>query len=737
MAIDLLDQLALEANFTYTSTSYGSPDECVAIFDGSCPKSWDELWGKALPEFDLIGSWWGINPRRHRDAEFLPAYVRDGIVLLVVSRDSAGRETNLLRSEFWAQIDWGAWAAPFSGGTWLLLSVALVATGLVMSVYQSASHVQGTPTAVMEDANLGQWYRNQSAVTHFSDSIGVQITGVSFVFVVMVVLASYTANAAALLTTEGEAIHPKISSVDDLLQGGYSACVSEDVYAKAAARWPSLGLVRVANAGDLQQLQMVRQGRCKASIHTESRATKLLAEGHCDVTMVGGALGGRRAEPYREGGSFAMRRDEEGSNSTRARCIKLALTVAMSTLLETSYLEELESFYFDRASRCSKKDEPMAEHSGRKALEPDSFLGLVALHTCLMLGLGPLAMAYQRLSRRRNEKRHRLSSAIARGPTEHPVSIPDLGGVLDEQLPTPTATRQRAIGILLPLTPPEIKARAANFEAIMEEKERERVFAVRAKEREYEAIMEAKEREHTRAIKARERDYAMATKRKDARAAAAAEAIREQERVIAIEKNARLDEERATALEVRLDGERAAIEAKQNQRRAAASEEAARQRQDQAETKQIVRRDHQRSSKKSAAQTKRQPGDSTAALHTPAPATPLADTYWSPRTPVSSGHRGAEPAMAQNRQRQAQEGGIRYQQAAFVDPPLSADAPIPSHLLAQAVGAAISEQEEVQERRIDMTAQATARPREGGHFDELGLWVGGGRPPPAATGWEL
>ncbi len=437
LAVDLMQQLSIEVGFSYEIHDLGSPGncrlgysgecplsgECQVDSSGSCPKTgeWNDFFDHVVQKYDVVGPWWTQSTLRQRSGltDFLPSFVDNSLVLLtlkVLSKDDKmtwGKATNFMD--------------PIETPAWALIFFTCVGTGIALVVFDECC-TDGVSSfrELLSKNNLRDFEskveaRTKQAIAGMlagsaelgAGSTASKLTSGSFSLFILVVLAAYTGNTAAFLTVSAQSSQLVVSSVEQLEARSETACAFKSdgqVFNKVASRFDRIPLLdssaitdRVTGQPDTVGIEDMRADppNCKALFKFNFQATVFkMDRGTCDVVRVGN----KPLEPHAKGGALAIRRYSTWSegNITRSACIREGLTVAMSHLLDTMYVDELELFYFPEA-QC----DTASTSSTPAPLDTTSFYGIILLHCFIMIVVGPICQLYDNHSRRRAEGKAR------------------------------------------------------------------------------------------------------------------------------------------------------------------------------------------------------------------------------------------------------------------------------------------------------------------------------------------
>lgn len=114
LLVDVLQQLSIEAGFTYEISDYAK----------QANETWDGVFSRSLNNFDLIGSWWFSKHSRSLLGDFLPPYVDSQYVLI-------SRKPKQLKRTY--RLD--NFLTPFTPGTWGVLIATVILTGMVIFMF--------------------------------------------------------------------------------------------------------------------------------------------------------------------------------------------------------------------------------------------------------------------------------------------------------------------------------------------------------------------------------------------------------------------------------------------------------------------------------------------------------------------------------------------------------------------------------------------------------------------------
>jgi hypothetical protein len=446
LAMDLLEQLSVEAGFTYEVEDVGPPGECTTAVKGPCPATFNELFDYMLTQYDVIGPWWTQSAARAFKNDFLPPFVDNSLALLTLQNTEEKKDVlNLLN-----------FMAPFTYDTWILLTVACLVTGLTMSIFEECC-VPGALTVrqFMKDLGSQEGFAEieQHIEQHVKESLGALLggnaemtavstagkcTSASFTFVILVVLAAYTANTAAFLTVLAQSKTTLIRDISDLETNAHlTACAftkDGQVPFKVKERYPRIktiaisGIIDENGNPDPVGIADMRHSLpfCNALFKFNFQVNSIKMDStNCDV----GRVGIKVLEPHAKGGGFAvprytaMRTQQQGvAAADRAECIREAMTGALSTVLDTPYIDELDQYYFAPAG-CPI----ILAASLQSGLKPSAFAGLLLLHAVFMFVIGPALQWHE--ARKNRQKAHKQAKDlhVEKGipkPTAHDLHNP-------------------------------------------------------------------------------------------------------------------------------------------------------------------------------------------------------------------------------------------------------------------------------------------------------------------------
>jgi hypothetical protein len=138
MTIDLMNQLSIEAGFTYEIDFVGKPGNCTGVSDGmidlmnrtnsSCPQTFDELFKLTVHNYDIVGPWWTQKSERNMYADFSPAYLANDLRLFALNTVPVPES-----------IDWFNFIRPFRNDSWVLIIFTVVVTGI--AIFCSEQHM--------------------------------------------------------------------------------------------------------------------------------------------------------------------------------------------------------------------------------------------------------------------------------------------------------------------------------------------------------------------------------------------------------------------------------------------------------------------------------------------------------------------------------------------------------------------------------------------------------------------
>ncbi|EDV28578.1 uncharacterized protein TRIADDRAFT_19383, partial [Trichoplax adhaerens] len=205
--IDLLKLLVAELGFNFTISLEPSNIFGELLEDGN----WDGMVGQlARREMDIAIAPLSITSFRQSVIDFTKPFMQSGLQLLISKPNR--------------NADFFAFLRPFSPLVWILIALALIFVGVVMYLLDQYSPVDldyGNCFPGLRSrfgSTNSFWFAIgsylQQGVEAYPRSISGRLLATFYWFFVMVMVASYTANMAAFLTTSNLAV--PVSSVQDL-----------------------------------------------------------------------------------------------------------------------------------------------------------------------------------------------------------------------------------------------------------------------------------------------------------------------------------------------------------------------------------------------------------------------------------------------------------------------------------------------------------------------------------------
>jgi hypothetical protein len=205
MALDILEQLAIETGFTYDVFVLGSPGACTQAYyetvGGECPPTFGPFFNKLMNRFDIAGPWWMKTSERELNHDFAPSYIDNSITLITVTHSID------------VGIDWLSWAAPFTGSAWLLIMAMCILTGIATFMFEKGVHFKdkfsdverGLATAIeeaLEGLVIG------GSVQEATTTAG-KLASVSFTFVILVIIAGTCVSLPPNGSHDTEPVRPR------------------------------------------------------------------------------------------------------------------------------------------------------------------------------------------------------------------------------------------------------------------------------------------------------------------------------------------------------------------------------------------------------------------------------------------------------------------------------------------------------------------------------------------------
>lgn len=231
---------------------------------------------RGLPErYDLIagGGWIDSATRRMRGAQFTVPLVDQGVVLAV-------KKTRTIPPGIWENAFY--WLKPFTVEAWMvIIGLWLFPAILIFSL--EVTHNQDFKGSTLQKVFCLIFNRTLLAYFGFGDfewpsQMASRLIMLLWATIVVVLLASYTANMTAFLVVGNNAEH-HIKSMKEFMERGMTVCLGKGwgMNEPIAARWPGLPSVEVP--GDQLAAEVVDGSKCQGL---------LLAKGYVEFMLVGG-----------------------------------------------------------------------------------------------------------------------------------------------------------------------------------------------------------------------------------------------------------------------------------------------------------------------------------------------------------------------------------------------------------------------------------------------------------------
>jgi len=312
--IDLLDEIGERLGFTYEVA------EMATIGD----ESWAQMLDRSVEQTDLILSYWGRTTARINTMSMLMGHVDYSSVL--VAKKTGATEESFTEKIF-------QFARPFSLPVWGVLIVLIVLSGLMDYMLERGFEAPRSKTSAVYQIMLG--------------------------FIVMIVVASYTANLTTFLTMSSLPA-PGISSIEELVVNTEPACVrtGDPVQTAYESNLPRKLIYNKMPYADLDD--SMRDGTCQAAITPRTNFDTWLTDGrNCDLTLVGGTL------VFSSAGWI--------TSANTSQCIQRPIEMMLHKLAEEGFIKLLMFKWVQPAQCASDALTEAASTSRRRRLGHEDF----------------------------------------------------------------------------------------------------------------------------------------------------------------------------------------------------------------------------------------------------------------------------------------------------------------------------------------------------------------------------
>ena len=340
---DVLDRLAARLGFTYT----------VLRFTVDAGETWSDALARQANAADLVLSWWAHSAARRNTLYLLNGHIDTSLYLATVPPDSDKKDFHEQLLTFMAPFHWTAWVG----------IVVTVLIGVCMTYLlerpEAAPGCSDARTRLgrrrLRDHHLSRDGLVGVAYTSFKALLWGEhpdphtdlgaLANLGFGFFCLVLIASYTANLAAFMTTQAEAVL-SVHSVDDLTINSWGACMKASTYDLVSdglrSRYPRLAIELLDSHARAADTMKEQRTSCKAAIMADSTIEEMVAtQEYCWLNKVGSVL-------YRSEGGFV--------SNLRASCVVQAVELGLSELQESGVLEALHAAWLPRYSACDGVD---------------------------------------------------------------------------------------------------------------------------------------------------------------------------------------------------------------------------------------------------------------------------------------------------------------------------------------------------------------------------------------------
>jgi len=314
--IDLLRRLSRQLGFTF---------EVHEESKLTSEPRWTDTLIRTVEEVDLWASWWMRDTERMNYTVMLSGHV--DVSAALVHPPLAPASSALFTGLY----------APFSPYLWLAIIALVLLSGTVDFLLERGNG--GTITSSLYEYCGGVlWGGFQDP--HTRTSAVYQILNA---FVMMVIVAAYTANLASTMTNSGKPV-PRFGSVDDIIGQKMAAC-ADPSYAQQATLESMFGTLNFKDVGGQGEIaQALLDGTCTAAIAPRNDFDTWATQGgFCELSMVGPSL------------VFAT---AGWVTSTKAApCIQRPLELAIHLLQASGELQQMYSDWIPVAACTQDADE--------------------------------------------------------------------------------------------------------------------------------------------------------------------------------------------------------------------------------------------------------------------------------------------------------------------------------------------------------------------------------------------
>ena len=361
MDVELINALATQLGFTYT----------LNLMDRRMNESWSDTLIRASSEGDLCMSFWGKTTRRLDNVLFLPPHI-DGTRKLMVKL-ATPTESSTVDTMF-------TFLEPFSFGLWMLLLAMVFVYGFVIWWVEKDS--RRNEDFLNTNTSSGALFQSM----YFSASMFLQFGGHSpttkggrmllaaFGFSNIVIIAAYTANLAAYLTTSATITQP-YTTLQDVKRAGEKTCVLpvdmdllNGYYPELTSSFRTIQSSNKIEAG-------LQAGDCVAAVTPQYQVAQMKTkQSWCGYTTYG-------MDVFSLGASWVTNKD--------SACVAGAFSKAFHQTIVSGDLEKLMLKYFP-SYQC-----PNGEDTSSEQLTPTNMAGVFVINAVIIFGVMALKLAAQ------------------------------------------------------------------------------------------------------------------------------------------------------------------------------------------------------------------------------------------------------------------------------------------------------------------------------------------------------
>lgn len=249
----IMDELASRAGFTWRDTFVALEPMDPEV---DTNRTWSDMLKWSIDTFDISVDNWAKTVKRMRRGVAFPEGWYDSSLVIVERIDPSSQD-----------VDMWSFLTPFQSGVWIMLVVAILATGVLYWMLEQLN--RESDTQQLEKKPLTTIFLSAlTFVGHFDFSPGThsaRLLALSYTFFTLIMVSAYTANLASFLVAR-QTPNFSIESLSQAVRLDIPVCIqaSSNHDEIISEMYPGINLVRKRFEGDV--FMGVKNGECRIAV---------------------------------------------------------------------------------------------------------------------------------------------------------------------------------------------------------------------------------------------------------------------------------------------------------------------------------------------------------------------------------------------------------------------------------------------------------------------------------------